>query len=298
MLVVIMALGATALFGVSNVLMHVKARAAPAEHSLRPTLLVHLARQPVWLAGIGTQMAGFGLQATALGLGSLTVVQALGPVGLLLALPLAARVSHKRFRGADWVGAVATVGGLAAFLAIAAPSKGVPVPTASAWSVLLAATVAGSGALIAMGRRLSGAARAIALGTASGAVLALTAAFTKTAADRFSHGFLTGVASWEPYALAVSGLLGILLMQSSFQAGDLEWSLPAMAVANPVVSVIAGTVAFHEHLSAPAGTVAILPVSLAVVLAGVVVLARSPALVAIYEEPAGELGAGLEGVPR
>jgi len=285
MLVVIMALGATSLFGVSNVLMHIKARAAPAEHSLRPTLLVHLARQPVWVAGISTQMAGFGLQATALGLGSLTVVQALGPVGLLLALPLAARVSHKRFRGADWVGAVATVGGLAAFLAIAAPSKGVPVPTASAWSVLLAATVAGSGALIAMGRRLS-------------AVLAVTAAFTKTAANRFSHGFLTGVASWEPYALAVSGLLGMLLMQSSFQAGDLEWSLPAIAVANPVVSVIAGTVAFHEHLSAPARTLAILPVSLAVVLAGVIVLARSPALVAIYEEPAGELRPELEGIPQ
>src|SRR5438105_1595682 len=45
--------------------------------------------------------------------------------------------------------------------------------------------------------------------------------------------------------------VGTLLMQSSFKAGDLEWSLPALAVANPVVSVIAGTVAFHEHLSAP-----------------------------------------------
>src|SRR5438105_9769349 len=136
MVVVILALGATSLFGVSNVLMHAKARAAPAEHSLRPALLVHLVRQPVWVAGIGTQMAGFGLQATALGLGSLTVVQALGPIGLLLALPLAARVSHKRFRGADRAGPVATVGGLAAFLAIAAPSKGIATPTAWEWSVL------------------------------------------------------------------------------------------------------------------------------------------------------------------
>ena len=85
-------------------------------------------------------------------------------------------------------------------------------------------------------------------------------------------------------------------MQSSFKAGDLEWSLPALAVANPVVSVIAGTVAFHEHLSAPAGTLVTLPVSLGVALVGVVVLARSPALVAIYEEPVSELGAGLERV--
>lgn len=285
MVVVIMALGATSLFGVSNVLMHTQARAAPAEHSLRPVLLLHLVRQPVWVAGIGIQMAGFGLQATALGLGSLTVVQALGPIGLLLALPLAARVAHKRFRRADWAGAVATVGGLAAFLAIAAPSKGVPTPTASAWSVLLAATAVGAGVLVVIGRPLSGPARAVALGTASGAVLALTAAFTKTAAGRFSHGFLTGVASWEVYALAASGLLGMLLMQSSFQAGDLEWSLPALAVANPVVSVIAGTLAFHEHLNASSGTVSTLPVSLAVAVGGVIVLARSPAFVAIYEKP-------------
>jgi len=187
---------------------------------------------------------------------------------------------------------------LAAFLAIAAPSKGVTTPTASAWSILLAATGVGVGALVAVGRRLSGPARAVALGTASGATLALTAAFTKTAADRFGHGFATGVASWEVYALAASGLLGILLMQSSFQAGDLEWSLPALAVANPVVSVLAGTVAFHEHLSAPAGTVVMLPISLSVALVGVVVLARSPALVAMYEEPAGEFEGGLQRLQR
>jgi hypothetical protein len=87
-------------------------------------------------------------------------------------------------------------------------------------------------------------------------------------------------------------------MQSSFQAGDLEWSLPALAVANPVVSLIAGTVAFHEHLSASAGALVTLPVRLAVTLVGVVVLARSPALVAIYEEPVGGLGAGLQSVRR
>jgi hypothetical protein len=231
MVVVLMALGAAALFGVSNVLMHTQARAAPAEHSLRPALLLHLARQRVWVGGIGMQMAGFGLQATALGLGSLTLVQALGPTGLLVALPLAAHVSHKQFRRADWAGAAATVGGLAAFLAVAAPSKGIAI--------------------------------------------------------RFSHGFVSGVASWELYALAASGLLGMLLMQSSFQAGDIEWSLPAMAVANPVASVLAGIVAFHERVSAPAGSLFTLPVSLAVALVGVVALARSPALVALYEAPSG-----------
>ena len=93
-MVVLLSLGAAALFGASSVLMHTQARAAPADHALRPALLVHLARQPAWLAGIGTQIAGFALLATALEMGSLSLVQAIIPVGLLLALPLAARVAE------------------------------------------------------------------------------------------------------------------------------------------------------------------------------------------------------------
>jgi hypothetical protein len=182
---------------------------------------------------------------------------------------------------------------LAAFLAIAAPSKGVTTPDGSAWTILVVAIAVGAAVLVAVGRQLAGPPRAVALGTASGAVLALTAAFTKTVADRFGQGIGTGFSSWEVYALAASGLLGLLLMQSSFQAGDLEWSLPALAVTNPVLSVVAGAVAFHEHLRTPTGAVVTLPLSLAVALAGVVMLARSPALVAMYEEPAEAAEAGV-----
>src|SRR5256885_15566757 len=93
--------------------MHTQARAAPAEQALKPTLLVHLAQRPAWLAGIGAQIAGFALLATALEMGSLSVVQAIAPVALLLALPLAARVSGRRLRRRGWVGAGAASVGLA-----------------------------------------------------------------------------------------------------------------------------------------------------------------------------------------
>lgn len=284
MTVVLLSLGAAALFGASSVLMHTQARAAPEAQSLRPGLLVHLARQPAWLAGIGAQTVGFGLQAVALEMGSLALVQALIPTGLLLALPLAARTSGKRLGRSDWAGAVATVGGLAAFLAIAAPGKGRSTPSAQAWSVLLTTSLVVTGVLVLIGRRRLGPARALALGTAAGTMLALTAAVTKVAGTRFSHGLGPGLASWEPYALAIVGLSGLLLMQSSFQAGDIEWSLPALTVVNPVVSVIVGVTAFHEAISAPGLAVVALAASLAVTVTGVVFLARSPALVAIHEK--------------
>ena len=180
---------------------------------------------------------------------------------------------------------MATVGGLAAFLAIAAPGKGRSTPTPQAWSILLATTLAVTGALVVMGRRWLGPARATALGTAAGTMLAVTAVVTKVAATRFSHGLGTGLASWEPYALAVVGLFGLLLMQSSFQAGDIEWSLPALTVVNPVVSVVLGTTAFHEGITAAGLLVVALAVSLGFTVTGVVLLARSPALVAIHEQP-------------
>jgi hypothetical protein len=289
MTVVLLALGAAWLFGISSVLMHSKARAVPTEQSLRPGLLVHLAREPVWLAGVGAQTAGFGLQATALEMGSLTLVQTLGPTSLLLALPLAARVSGKQLRRSDWVGAAATVGGLSALLALAAPGKGRPVPTAQAWTVLLVTAFVVAGALVITGKGRLGSARGLALGTAAGTILAVTAALTKVAATRFSDGFASGLTSWETYGLAVIGLTGTLLMQSSFQAGAIEWSLPALTVTNPVVSVIIGTTAFHEGISAGGPVIAGLAASLAVTIAGVVLLARSPALVAVHEPVGPEL---------
>src|SRR5438270_9181202 len=102
--------------------MHTQARAAPAEHALRPSLMVHLIQQPAWLAGIGAQIVGFALLATALATGSLSLVQAIIPAGLLLALPLAARVSGKSLRRADWIGAGATIVGLAVALVVADPA--------------------------------------------------------------------------------------------------------------------------------------------------------------------------------
>jgi drug/metabolite transporter (DMT)-like permease len=283
-MVVLLSLGAAALFGASSVLMHTQARAAPADHALRPALLVHLARQPAWLAGIGTQIAGFALLATALEMGSLSLVQAIIPVGLLLALPLAARVADKRLRRSDWVGAAATVGGLAVLLVVADPATGRSSPSSGGWVVLFAITVATAGALVVASGRFVGAPRAVALATAAGIVLALNAVVTKAAATRFSHGLGEGVASWETYAVAVVGLLGLLLMQSSFQAGDIEWSLPTLTVMNPVVSVVVGMTLLDERIAVHGPLLGLLAVALVVTVGGVIGLARSPALVAIHEQ--------------
>jgi len=266
--------------------MHTQARAAPADRALKPSLLVHLAQQPSWLAGIGLQIVGFGLVATALGMGSLSLVQAIAPVGLLVALPLAARVSGKHLRRADWLGAAATIVGLAVALVIADPATGRDTPSTTGWIELLVFAGVSTIALLVVARRLVDAGRAVALATAAGIVLGLNAVVTKGAATAFGEGIGTGLASWETYGIAVTGLLGLLLMQSAFQVGEIEWSLPTLTVTNPVLSIAVGLILLDETVSAHGLALIPLLASLAVMVWGVVALARSPALVAIHELPA------------
>ena len=285
-MVVVLALIAAAFFGVSSVLMHTEARAAPADQALRPSLLVHLARRPAWLAGIGAQMAGFALLATALEMGSLSVVQAIAPVALLLALPLAARVSGRRLRRRDWFGAGATIVGLAVALVVADPATGRSIPTSAGWVVLLVSSSVLTVALLVAAPRLDGAGRAVALATAGGIVLGLNTVFTKAAATHFDHGIVEGLTAWETYGVVVVGLGGLLLMQSAFQAGEIEWSLPTLTVINPVLSIAVGLTLLDETVAAHGAALAVLAVSLGVMVWGVVSLARSPALLAIHEQPA------------
>ena len=284
-MVVVLALCAAAFFGVSSVLMHTQARAAPAEHNLRPSLLLHLIQQPAWLAGIGAQIAGFALLATALATGSLSLVQAIIPAGLLLALPLAARVSGKSLRRADWVGAAATIVGLAVALVVADPATGKDTPTGAGWAVLFVITLGLMATLLVLGQRLDGAPRAVALAVAAGLILGLNGVVTKATATHFKHGIGEGFGSWETYAVAVTGIGGLLLMQSAFQAGEIEWSLPTLTVINPVLSIVVGLTLLDETIAAHGAAIALVVVSLAVMVWGLIALTRSPALVAIHEQP-------------
>jgi hypothetical protein len=287
--VVLLALCSAGLYGASSVLMHSRARLEPAQRSLRAGLLTNLARQPVWLAGLGGQVAGLGLQAAALGVGSLVIVQAIGPASLLVALPLAARMVREPMHRSDALGMAATVGGLTVFLVVASPRPGTSQPQSGPWLVVIAASLLLTAGLVAAGSRRSGPIRAVTFATACGTVLAINAALTKTVVSRFGQNVGSELRSWELYALACLLLLGILLMQSSFQAGRIDWSLPALTVSNPVLSILIGATAFHESFSTHPGTVAALVASLAIAAVGVVVLARSPALRELHEADRSQL---------
>ena len=45
---------------------------------------------------------------------------------------------------------------------------------------------------------------------------------------------------WQPYAVLVLGVTGLLLVQSAFEAGPLRMSLPALTAAQPLAGIVCG----------------------------------------------------------
>jgi hypothetical protein len=121
---------------------------------------------------------------------------------------------------------------------------------------------------------------------AAGLAYGLTAAFTKGFADLFATGGIAGVlTSWEFYACATSGVLATFLLENAYQAGPLTASQPGITLVDPVISTLWGVVVFGEQVSRGA-LLALTPIPLLAVAAGVLVLSRSPILHATQSKPA------------
>ena len=282
---IVLAVSAGFAYALASVLQQRAASEAPPELSLRPGLLLALARRPLWLVGTLTDGGAYVLEAAALAFGSLIVVQPLLVTGLLWALPLAAIGRPERMTRREWIPAIALVIGLAVFVTVGDPHGGRSQASGLAWILTtLALTIPVAIAVVAA-RGAPPGRRALLLAFAAGCVYGLTAALTKSTLDLLDHGVLDVFTHWQPYALLAAGFVGFLLNQSAFQAGHLAASLPAMAVTDPVVGCCIGVTLFGETLGATgAGAVLATAAAVVVMTIATVSLARSP-LVAHEHEP-------------
>ncbi|MGZ4689802.1 MAG: DMT family transporter [Acidimicrobiia bacterium] len=287
-MVVLLALGAGLCYALASVMQHhVAAQQAP-ELSLHPRLIYELAKRPLWLAGIVLDIGAYLLEAAALSVGSIVVVQPLLVSGLLFALPLSAIGGVGKPRRREWTAAIALTLGIAVFVTVGSPTGGSSQAPIWQWAIVFAICgVIALGAVV-LSRGAQPHVRALSLAFATGATYAVTAALTKTVVDVLgAHGVSGVLSSWETYALAVVSVAGLILNQSAFQAGHLAASLPALAVTNPVLSSIIGITLFGETLGAT-GPIPIALTTLAVVvmIAGTISLSRSPLVTGENAHPA------------
>jgi drug/metabolite transporter (DMT)-like permease len=290
------ALLAAAAFAITYALQHHAARRERRHGALDPRLLVRLARRPLWLAGMTVDITAVGLQALALSLGPLALVEPLLLAGLFLAVPFAAALDRRLPAPRDLAAAALAAGGLALFLLTADPRGGIDTPSAVSWAPTAAVVGAIAAVALAAGRSLSATRRATCLGLATGLFFGMTAGLLKAVTGIVvSHpGRLP--ASWQVYALVGIGLLGFLLSQASFQEA-MTAPLIAATLADPVVGLVTGVMVLHEHLNA-AGTRPVLLAAAAVAMvAGTCLAASSPARIPGFAvaipQPAGAPGADL-----
>jgi len=280
---VVFALLSALMYALASVFQQRAAAAAPVRHSLRIGLLARLACNPLWLLGIATDIAGYVAQFVALQHGALVLVQPLLVTGLLFALPLGAWFAGTRMTSTDWLAAATVCAGLGVFLVIAGSAHGHRPPTDGAWAIILVGSTVVSGVLLLRARGRTPRQRATLMSGAAGLIYGVSAGFTKTAGLLLHHGILHLLGSWQVWGLVVTGVVGMVVAQSAFQAGALDASLPTMSVVDPVVSILIGVAAFGEALPSGLGAMALEILSLAAMAFGVFGLARTKAAQVLHQ---------------
>jgi drug/metabolite transporter (DMT)-like permease len=287
---------------VSSVLQRKANKRVPHSENMSLRQIWTLLHQPVWFGGILAITAGFLLQASALGTGDLSVVEPVLVLELPFTLLLASWMFKQRLGGREWLPAAAMTAGLAGLLYSLAPSAGAaPQVHWYGWLAGVGANLALVGGLVVVARhgsfrrtrgkdadRKSGSFRAAMLAVAAGSAFGLTAALMKAMTRTFSMGIGHAFTDWPIYAMVATGVLGVFLTQSALNAGPLIAAQPGLTLSDPLISVLWGVLVFHEQVRQGwyiLGEVA----AAGVIVAGVVMLARSPLLAA--DESGGEDGA-------
>ncbi|GAA4008063.1 DMT family transporter [Streptomyces plumbiresistens] len=242
-------------------------------------------RRPIWWAAVALNGLGGLLHVVALAYGPLSLVQPLGALTIVFALPMAALFVGRRAGATAWRGAIMATVGLAGLLSLVGASDAQSLDTTQRVGV----AVVTAGAVIALmiaGRAAHRhpAVRSILLAVASGIAFGMSSVFTKTVAVDWTGGVSTA----DVPSLAVIGVLataGMLLSQASYRGAGLAAPLATLTVVNPVAAAAVGITMFGETFRyGTTGTA--LALSCGVVAAGGLILLTTERMERTHAEPA------------
>ncbi|MFF5920432.1 DMT family transporter [Streptomyces flavochromogenes] len=231
------------------------AAASPVQDG-RGALRALLARGQWWSA-VGLNAAGALAHVAALHYGPLTLVQPLGALTLVAALPLGAYAARRRVTRTEWRGALWTLAGLVGLVAVTGPTE-----PGEALSLRESLVVAAATALLivalASGRRpaTGHAPRGLGHATASGIASGVASALTQTLTAAFALELPGGKPAWWQtalLALLISGFAsgGLLLSQAAYRGG-LAAPLAVVNLSNPAAAAIIGVALLGETFRAGA----------------------------------------------
>ncbi|OKJ04615.1 hypothetical protein AMK18_05400 [Streptomyces sp. CB01249] len=203
-------------------------------------------RNRVWWAAVTLNGLGAVLHVVALAYGPLSLVQPLGALTIVFALPMAALFVRRRAGATAWRGAVMATVGLAGLLALTgssdAHSLGAPQQL-----MLAMVTFGAVAALMLLSRAMRRPVmRSVVLAGAAGVAFGIASVYTKTVAMEWTAG---AVKSGLLPLLVIAALAGagLLLSQAAYRGAGLTAPLATVTVVNPVVAAAVGITLFGEQ---------------------------------------------------
>lgn len=256
-----------------------QSRLASSSDGGRGALRALLARGRWWWA-VGLNAAGALAHVAALHYGPLTLVQPLGALTLVAALPLGAYYARRRVTRAEWRGALWTLAGLVGLISVTGPatpgdalSLREALVVAAVTALLIAALASGGrrhGGLGSRTRggpaprrgtdrglregRVPGRGRGLGHATASGIASGVGSALTQTLTAALARELPGGPTAWWQttlIAVLISAFAvgGLLLSQAAYRGG-LAAPLAVVNLSNPAAAAIIGVALLGETFRA------------------------------------------------
>ncbi len=265
------AVAASAMYNVAIGLQALEARAVPADHGLRPALLLKLLRRPRWLAGAALNFLAWPVQTVALLFAPLTLVQPCLAAGLLLLLVMGSRHLHEPVGRREVLSVAAIVVGVVA-LALASPERDTqgagPDTIAVVLGVLGLITLLPY--LLSRFRRIGG----LPVAVSAGLAFAWSSISTKLLSDALDAGDWVSIIGWAA-ATGIAAAVGTASEMTALQSRGATEVAPLVFVMQLLVPTLLAPVLVHEAWDAtPLGGLVLLG-GLLVVAAGSVLLASS-----------------------
>ncbi|MGJ7416992.1 DMT family transporter [Streptomyces cinereoruber] len=256
-------------------------------------------RRPAWWGAVLLNGVGAALHVAALAYGPLSLVQPLGALTIVFALPMAALFVGRGAGRRAWHGALMATAGLAGLLSLTTGADARSLGDGQRW--LLTGAAFGAVGLLFGCARLVGRSplRSVVLATAAGVSFGAASVFTKAVAGEWTPE--APLAEWTALlVLSVFAVAGLLLSQASYRGAGLAAPLATLTVVNPVVAAAVGVTLFGEGFRyGAAGAVAAL-ICGAVAAGGLVELTldrMAPVPEAPAPPPAGKGPRGSDGDP-
>ncbi|MEU7391026.1 DMT family transporter [Streptomyces tanashiensis] len=215
-------------------------------------------RSPAWWVSVLLNGIGATLHVAALAYGPLSLVQPLGALTIVFALPMAALFVGRRAGRRAWRGALMATVGLAGLLSLTSGAEARSLSDGERW-LLAGATFAAVAVLFTAARVVGRSVlRSVVLAAAAGVAFGMASVLTKSVAEEWTS--TAPLAEWTGLlVLSAFAVTGLLLSQASYRGAGLAAPLATVTVVNPVVAAAVGVTLFGESFRyGAAGTVAAL----------------------------------------